>query len=165
MDPQYGTCCISHWWLLDFQKVCAFLVYRSDKNARLGRFVWVPITSLHYTVSSHLFPMPTSWYPAVKVLLIVAIFRDKATNLTLPGFYLLTPWRWVLLEKLTSKEGIGPSNTTDLCITLFIMLTTTCFGHCRPSSGHKIVSQRKAIQVTSLGCGINSQFVTRSHCF
>jgi hypothetical protein len=32
----------------------------------------------------------------------------------------------------------------------FIMLTTTCFGRCGPSSGHRIVSQRKAIQVTSI---------------
>jgi hypothetical protein len=55
-----------------------------------------------------------------------------------------------------NKEGVGPSNTTDLCIILFIMLTTTCFGRCRPFSGHKIVSQRKTIQVTGLGCGINS---------
>jgi hypothetical protein len=30
------------------------------------------------------------------------------------------------------------------------MLTTTCFGRCRPSSGHRIVSQREAIQVTSI---------------
>jgi hypothetical protein len=29
-------------------------------------------------------------------------------------------------------------DTTDFCI-LFIMLTTTCFGRCRPSSGHKIL--------------------------
>jgi hypothetical protein len=45
--------------------------------------------------------MPTSWYPAVKTLLIVAIFRNKATNLTIPGFYLLTH----SMEKRPSREA------------------------------------------------------------
>jgi hypothetical protein len=48
-----------------------------------------------------------------------------------------------LSSLIVNKEGVGPSNTTDFCIILFIMLTTTCFGRCGPSSSHKIVSQRK----------------------
>jgi len=35
-------------------------------------------------------------------------------------------------------EGVEYVKTQLSCI-LFIMLTTTCFGHCVPSSGHKNV--------------------------
>jgi len=36
------------------------------------------------------------------------------------------------------EEVVGTSKHNFLCI-LFIMLTTKCFGHCGPSSGHKNV--------------------------
>jgi hypothetical protein len=48
-----------------------------------------------------------------------------------------------------NKEGVGMPNTTDFCI-LFIMLTTTCFGRCGPSSSHKIVSQGKLYRLQVL---------------
>jgi len=47
-----------------------------------------------------------------------------------------------------SWEGVGTSNHNWLCI-LFIMLTTTCFGHCGPSSGHKNVYRGKLYRVWS----------------
>jgi hypothetical protein len=40
-------------------------------------------------------------------------------------------------------------NTTDLCI-LFIMPTTTCFGRCRPSSGHKLYHEGKLYRLKVL---------------
>jgi hypothetical protein len=52
------------------------------------------------------------------------------------------------------KEGVVTSNTTDLCI-LFIMLTTTCFGRCGPSSGHRIVSRGKLYRIQVFICIIN----------
>ena len=40
---------------------------------------------------------------------------------------------------LIIREGVGYVKTQPSCI-LFIMLTTTCFAHCGPSSGHKNVN-------------------------
>jgi len=42
------------------------------------------------------------------------------------------------IGKSVIREGVGYIETQLSCI-LFIMLTTTCFGHCGPSSGHKNV--------------------------
>ena len=43
-------------------------------------------------------------------------------------------------------EGVGYIKTQLSCI-LFIMLTTTCFGRCGPSSGHKNVYRGKLYRV------------------
>ena len=46
-----------------------------------------------------------------------------------------------------SKVKIVGYIKTQLCCILFIMLTTTCFGHCGPSSGHKNVYRGKLYRV------------------
>jgi len=46
------------------------------------------------------------------------------------------------------REGVGYVKT-ELPCTLFIMLTTTCFGHWGPSSGHKNVYRGKLYRVWS----------------
>jgi len=46
------------------------------------------------------------------------------------------------------REGVGYVTTQMSCI-LFIMLTTTCFGHRGPSSGHKNVYRGKLYRVWS----------------
>jgi len=44
------------------------------------------------------------------------------------------------------REGMGYVKTQLSCI-LLVMLTTTCFGHGRPSSGHENVYRGKLYRV------------------
>jgi len=48
---------------------------------------------------------------------------------------------------------------------LFIMLTTTCFGPCGPSSGHKKCIMRKTMECVIISKGTYSKLLTRSRCF
>ena len=52
----------------------------------------------------------------------------------------------VLRVVLTGRGGVGYVKT-QLSFILFIMLTTTCFGHCGPSSGHKNIYRGKLYRV------------------
>jgi hypothetical protein len=47
-----------------------------------------------------------------------------------------------------NKESVGPSKPTDLCI--LCIITTTCFGRCRPSSGHKFYHKGKLYRLKVL---------------
>ena len=46
------------------------------------------------------------------------------------------------------REEVGYVKT-QLSFILLVMLTTTCFGHCGPSSGHKNVYRGKLYRVLS----------------
>jgi len=52
-------------------------------------------------------------------------------------------------EKLSTVNWGGGYVKTQLSCILFIMLTTTCFGHCGPYSGHKNVYRGKLSRVWS----------------
>ena len=58
------------------------------------------------------------------------------------------------------REGVGYVKTQLSCI-LFIMLTTTCFGHCGPSSGHKMYKEENYTQYGHSRCAY-SKLSTRS---
>ena len=60
------------------------------------------------------------------------------------------------------KEGVMYVTTQLSCI-LFIMLTTTCFGHCGASSGHKIYREENYTEYDH-SIGAYSKLSTRSRC-
>jgi len=71
--------------------------------------------------------------------LSVSRFNNWVLNLAMSEF--------VVEQRMSGmREGVGYVKTQLSCI-LFIMLTTTCFGHCGPSSGHKNIYRGKLYRV------------------
>ena len=66
-----------------------------------------------------------------------------------------------LWTAVTRNSIIGTSKNNPLYV-LFIIITTTCFGHCGPSSGHKKCMMRKTIQIMIISRGVYSNLLTRS---
>ena len=60
------------------------------------------------------------------------------------------------------REGVGTSKHKCL-VSYFVMLTTTCFGHCGPSSGHKNYIEENYTECDH-SIGAYSKLLTRSRC-
>ena len=75
--------------------------------------------------------------------------------------WLIVVCAWEETRKL-SCSGCNKTESLDVSSpSCFIMLTTTCFGHCGPSSGHKNVQWGKTIQCKIISCGTYSEFSAR----
>ena len=78
---------------------------------------------------------PVAYCKNIRVIYMVGVGHSQASLCGICG-----------RQTSTSMEGVGYVTTQLSCI-LFIMLTTTCFGYCGPSSGHKNVYTGKLYRV------------------